>query len=139
MIIEFQPPYYVQGCQPLDQAAQSHIQPGLDAYRDGASTTSLGNLFQCVTTLCVKKFLLIFNLNLPCLSLKQFPLVLSLSTLVNSHISSSLYTPFKYWKATVRFSQSLLFSKLNKPSSLNLSISLGNQVLTETFTDFVIQ
>ena len=28
MIIEFQPPY-VQGCQPPDQAAQSHIQPGL--------------------------------------------------------------------------------------------------------------
>ena len=30
MIIEFQPPRYVQGCQPPDQAAQSHIQPGLD-------------------------------------------------------------------------------------------------------------
>jgi len=30
MIIEFQPPYYMQGCQPPDQAAQSHIQPGLE-------------------------------------------------------------------------------------------------------------
>jgi len=30
MIIEFQPPYYVQGGQSLDQAAQSHIQPGLE-------------------------------------------------------------------------------------------------------------
>ena len=30
MIIEFQPPCYVQGRQPLDQAAQSHIQPGLE-------------------------------------------------------------------------------------------------------------
>ena len=30
MIIEFQPPCYVQGHQPADQAAQSHIQPGLD-------------------------------------------------------------------------------------------------------------
>ena len=30
MIIEFQPPCYVHGCQPLDQAAQSHIQPGLE-------------------------------------------------------------------------------------------------------------
>ena len=30
MIMEFQPPCYVQGCQPPDQAAQSHIQPGLD-------------------------------------------------------------------------------------------------------------
>jgi len=25
MIIEFQPPCYVQGCQPPDQAAQNHI------------------------------------------------------------------------------------------------------------------
>jgi len=30
MIIEFQPPCYVQGYQPPDQAAQSHIQPGLE-------------------------------------------------------------------------------------------------------------
>ena len=28
MIIEFEHPCYVQGHQPLDQAAQSHIQPG---------------------------------------------------------------------------------------------------------------
>ena len=48
----------------------------------GASTASLGNLFQCVTTLCVKNFLLISNLNLPCLSLKPFPLALPLSALV---------------------------------------------------------
>ena len=60
----------------------------LNASRDGASTTSLGNLFQCVTTLCVKNFLLISNLNLHCLSLKTFPLVLSLSTLVNSYSPS---------------------------------------------------
>ena len=70
MIIWFQPPCYVQGCQPLYQAAQSHNQPGFDCLHDGASTASLGNLFQCVTTLCVKNFLLISNLNLPCLSLK---------------------------------------------------------------------
>jgi len=50
----------------------------LNACRDGASTASLGNLFQCITTLCVKNFLLISNLNLPRLSLKPFPLVLSL-------------------------------------------------------------
>jgi len=30
MIIQFQPPCYVQGRQPQDQAAQSHIQPGLE-------------------------------------------------------------------------------------------------------------
>ena len=30
MTIEFQPPCYVQGHQLLDQAAQSHTQPGLE-------------------------------------------------------------------------------------------------------------
>jgi len=83
----------------------------LNASRDGASTTSLGNLFQCFTTLWVKNFLLISNLNLPCLSLKPFPLVLSLFTLANSHSASCLYAPFKYWKATMRSPRSLLFSK----------------------------
>jgi len=38
-----------------------------------ALNASLGNLFQCVSTLWVKNFLLISNLNLPCLSLKPFP------------------------------------------------------------------
>ena len=65
MIIQFQPLCYVQGRQPADQAAQSHISLALNASRDGASTTSLGNLFQCVTLICVKNFLLIPNLNLP--------------------------------------------------------------------------
>jgi len=45
MIIEFQPPCYVQGCQPLDQDAQSHIQPGLlyllNAYTDKAENQVL--------------------------------------------------------------------------------------------------
>eukprot|EP00198_Chlamydomonas_reinhardtii_P004847 XP_001694183.1 predicted protein [Chlamydomonas reinhardtii] len=53
----------------------------LNASRDGASTTFLGNLFQGITTLCVKKFFLLSNLNLPCPSLKPFPLVLSLSAI----------------------------------------------------------
>ena len=32
MVIEFQPPCYVQGHQPPDQAAQSCIQPGLQGW-----------------------------------------------------------------------------------------------------------
>ena len=83
MIIQFQHPLYGQCCQPPDQAARSHIQPGLECFQGWGIHTSLGNLFQCVTTLWVKNFLLIANLNLPCLGLKPFPLVLSLSTLVN--------------------------------------------------------
>jgi len=35
----------------------------LSTSRDGDSTTSLGSLFQCLTTLSVKKFLLISSLN----------------------------------------------------------------------------
>jgi len=52
-----------------------------------------------------KIYLLISNLNLPCLSLRPFPLVLSLSTLVNSCSPSCLYAPFKYWKAAMRSPQ----------------------------------
>ncbi|KAK4810698.1 LOW QUALITY PROTEIN: hypothetical protein QYF61_007672 [Mycteria americana] len=51
--------------------------------RDGASTTSLGNLFQYLTT---------------------------------------LIATFKYWKAAIRPPRSLLFSRLNNPNSLSLSL-----------------
>lgn len=33
--------------------------------RHGAATTSLGNLFQCLTTVTVNKFSLLFSLNFP--------------------------------------------------------------------------
>jgi len=46
----------------------------LNVSRNGASTTSLGNPFQCFTTLIVKNFFLISSLNLPCFSLKPLPL-----------------------------------------------------------------
>ena len=70
MIIEFQPPCYVQGRQPSDQAAQSHIQPGLDCLQGWDIHNFLGQPVQCVTTFWVKNFPLISNLNLPCPSLK---------------------------------------------------------------------
>ena len=80
MIFEFQPPCYVQSRQPPDQAAQSHIQSGLECLQGWGIHSLCGNLFQCVTNLYLKNFLLKSNLNLPCLNLKPFPLVLSLST-----------------------------------------------------------
>ena len=53
----------------------------LNTSRDGDSTTSLGSLLQCVTTLSGKKFFLISNhLNLPWCNLRPFPLALSLIT-----------------------------------------------------------
>ncbi|KAK4815543.1 hypothetical protein QYF61_003235 [Mycteria americana] len=54
----------------------------LNVSRDGASTTSLGNLFQCFTTLIVKNVILIPSLNLPSCSFKPLPLVLSLQALL---------------------------------------------------------
>ena len=42
MIIKFQPLYYVQGCQPLFQAAQRHIQPGLECIQGWGIHNLLG-------------------------------------------------------------------------------------------------
>ena len=56
----------------------------LNVSRDGASTTTLGSLCQCLTTLTVKYFLCKSSLNLPSFSLKPFPLVLLPQTLLKS-------------------------------------------------------
>ena len=42
MIIQFQPPCYVQGRQPLDQVAQSHIQPGHECLQGWGIHSFLG-------------------------------------------------------------------------------------------------
>jgi len=42
MIIKFQPPCYLQGCQPQHQAAQSHIQPGLECLQGWGIHNLLG-------------------------------------------------------------------------------------------------
>jgi len=49
MIIEFQPLCYVQGRQPPDQAAQSHIQPGLECLQGWGIHNLLGQdmYFMC--------------------------------------------------------------------------------------------
>ena len=125
-------PCYVQGHQPADQAAQSHIQPGLECLQGWGIHSLLGQPVQCITTLWVKNFFLISNLNLPCLSLKPFPHVLSLSTLVNSRYPSCLYAPSKSWKAAMRSPHSLLFSKLNKHSSPSNKVPCFNSQRTES-------
>ena len=56
----------------------------LNASRQGTSTASLGNLFQCLTTLIVKTLFITSNINQPSFSLKPLPLVLSLHALVQS-------------------------------------------------------
>ena len=56
----------------------------LNTSRGGDSTTTLGSLFQWSTTLRVKEFFLIPNLNLPWCNLRPFPLMLSQGALLSS-------------------------------------------------------
>lgn len=49
--------------------------PLLNPFRNCDSTSSLGNLFECLTTLLVKVFFVIYNLNCPWHNLRSFPLV----------------------------------------------------------------
>jgi len=55
MIIEFQPPAMCRVAIHQTRLPRATSSLALNAYRDGVSTTSLGNLFQYVTTLCVEK------------------------------------------------------------------------------------
>ena len=67
----------------------------LNTYRDGDSTASLGSLFQCLTTLSVKKFFLISSLNLPWCSLRSLPLILLLVTWEKRPTPASLQPSFR--------------------------------------------
>ena len=58
--------------------------PTLSVSKDRASTTSLGNLFQCLATFIVNNFFLISNLILPSFSMKPFPPVLLQQILLKS-------------------------------------------------------
>jgi len=64
------PPRHGQGLLPPAQVAQSPSNPALNTGREGAATASLGIPGQGLTTLRVKNFLLVSNLNLPSFSLK---------------------------------------------------------------------
>jgi len=65
----------------------------LNTASEGAATAFLASLCQCFTTLMVKNFFLISNLNLPSFSLEPFRLVLSLHTLVKSPSPAFLSAP----------------------------------------------
>jgi len=73
-----------QGHLQLKQVLRALVSLILSVSRDGASTTSLGNLCQCLTMFTVKNFFFLSNLFLPSFSLKSFPLVLSQHTLLKS-------------------------------------------------------
>lgn len=84
--------------------------------RAGDSTTSLGNLFRCLPFFSVKKIFLISSPNLPCYSLRPFPLILLLFTWEKRLTPTLLQPPFKQlWRARSSV-LSLLFSRLNTPA-----------------------
>ena len=60
-----QPPCHGQEHLSLDQASERFSNLTLNMSSDGAPATSLGNMFHCLTTLVIKKFFLILNVNLP--------------------------------------------------------------------------
>jgi len=91
-------PCHGQGPLPPAQGAPSPVQPGLEPCQGRTATASLGSLGQGLTSLMVKNFYLIPNLNLPSFTLNPSPLVLSLHALVKSPSPAQLKAPFKYWQ-----------------------------------------
>ena len=103
-----------------EQYAQGHVQLGFEYLQHGDSTNSRSNLFQCLTTLTSKKFVLTFKWNFLYFNLCFSPLVLLLH-ITKSLTLSSLLAPIRHLYTLVRSCLSLLFSRLNSPSSLSLS------------------
>jgi len=82
----------------------------LNTSRDGDSTTSLGSLFQCLTTLSVNKLFLISSLTLPGRNLTVLPLVPSLVTWEKRPPPASLQPPFTQREGAARSTNRLLES-----------------------------
>ena len=82
--IQFQPPAMGRDTSHQNRLLKALSSLASNTCRDGASTASLGNLFQCLSTLIGKNFFLISNLNPPSFSLKPLTLVLSLHYLTKS-------------------------------------------------------
>jgi len=78
---QLQPPAACRAANQQPRLPRATSSLAWNACRDGASTPPWATC-SVHHHLWGKNFLLISNLNLPCLSLKPFPLVLSLSTLV---------------------------------------------------------
>lgn len=98
----------------MGNLAQNPIQPDLEWFQ-WWGTTSSGSLFQCVPTLFVKNAFLLSSLNLPSLSLKLQPLVLSQEAQLKCLSPSFLWVSFTHWKIAIMSPQSLL-----NPDSLSL-------------------
>jgi len=108
-----------QGHLQLHQVLRAPSSLTLGVSRDGASTTSLGNLCHCLTTRTVKNFFLISGLKLP--SFSVIPFFLDLLT-ADPVCPLPSYSPPLDTERPLRSSQSLPFSMLNSPSSQSVHV-----------------
>ena len=104
------------GCQPQDQIAQASSNLALTVFSNGASTTSPGNLCQCLITLWEKNFPLTSHLNLPFYFKDIPPCPITIRP-----CKKSLPLLLKYWNAAVRFSWNL-----SSPCWTSPALSNGN-------------
>jgi len=84
------------------QAAPGPSNLALNTFRDGASTTYLGNIFKCLTIFRVKNFFLASNLNFSSFTSKSFPPCPVSIRPCKRSISFLLLTPFKYRKTPIK-------------------------------------
>ncbi|KAK4811770.1 LOW QUALITY PROTEIN: hypothetical protein QYF61_005338 [Mycteria americana] len=113
--IQFQTLCHGQGYLPLDQVAQSLIQPGLEPFQGGGIHNCSGQPVPVPHNTHSKEFLP----NIESKStLFQFNTVTPrpITTLPDKGSLPIFPVPFKYRKAAVRPPRSLLFSRLNNPS-----------------------
>lgn len=105
-------PSLIQHCH----VPKCHTSVFLNAFRNDNSTACLGSLFQCLTTLSEKNFVLISNLNWCDLRLFSLPLLL-----ITCEKRPTPTFPVPIFQGVVESSKvppSFLFSRLNNPSSL---------------------
>jgi len=98
------------GTPTWDQVLRAPSSLILSVSRDGASTTNLGNLCQCLTTCIIKNYFLISSLNLPSFSLKPSPPVLGQQILIKS-VPFSLTAPLYILIGTYRWTALKLWAE----------------------------
>jgi len=125
IIIYSQPPCYVQDRHPLDQAAQSHIQPGLECLQGWGIHNLLGQPVPVHHNTAWKNFHLISYLKLPCICLKPFLLVVSITVHHHkqslSHNSTVISNKIQQKKKREKY---LIFIILKSTVHLQLAIFL---------------
>jgi len=112
------------GCHPPDQAAQHPIQPSPEHLQGWGICSFSGQPMPAPYCPLSKKLPPNIQSKSTLISLKLLLLVLSLHTLIKKSLSSFPLGVFYVLEVTVRSPQSLLFSSLNKFSSLSWSLQV---------------